>query len=335
MPGCLALQKPEIAMADPSASLSSTLVRSTYVAPKRRSRFLTSDRIIAFLLIAPSLLAIAIFVYGFIAFTGFASFTKWNSLIPDFTLVGISNFQKLLDTTRFQIDLRNTVTFTILFLILCLSLGLILAVLLDQRIRGEAIFRNIFLFPLAVSYIVTGVVWRWLLNPGSAELGATGVNLLFDKIGLGFLKNGWYTDPNIGIKAVVLAATWQMSGYVMAMYLAGLRGISDDLREAARVDGANEFQVYRHIILPLLQPITLGAVIILGHMSLKIFDLVVSMTGSGPGFSSDVPAFYMFDTTFRGNNFAQGAGIAVILLVMVAVLIVPYLIYSTRTEAET
>jgi glucose/mannose transport system permease protein len=298
-------------------------------------RFLTSDRIISFLLIAPSILAIAIFVYGFIAFTGFASLTKWNSLIPDFTLVGLSNFQKLFDTTRFQIDLRNTVTFTILFLILCLSLGLILAVLLDQHIRGEAIFRNIFLFPLAVSYIVTGVIWRWLLNPGSAQLGATGVNLLFDKIGLGFLKNGWYTDPNIGIKAVVLAATWQLSGYVMAMYLAGLRGIPEDLREAARVDGASEFQVYRHIVLPLLQPITLGAVIILGHMSLKIFDLVVSMTGSGPGFSSDVPAFYMFDTTFRGNNFAQGAGIAVILLFMVAVLIVPYLIYSTRTEAET
>jgi glucose/mannose transport system permease protein len=322
-------------MAEESTRLPSTLIRTVHAAPKRRLRFLTSDRIISFLLIAPSILAIAIFVYGFIAFTGFASFTKWNSLIPNFTLVGLSNFQKLFDTTRFQIDLRNTVTFTILFLILCLSLGLILAVLLDQHIRGEAIFRNIFLFPLAVSYIVTGVIWRWLLNPGSAQLGATGVNLLFDKIGLGFLKNGWYTDPNIGIKAVVLAATWQLSGYVMAMYLAGLRGIPEDLREAARVDGASEFQVYRHIVLPLLQPITLGAVIILGHMSLKIFDLVVSMTGSGPGFSSDVPAFYMFDTTFRGNNFAQGAGIAVILLFMVAVLIVPYLIYSTRTEAET
>ena len=322
-------------MAEESTRLPSTLIRTVHAAPKRRLRVLTSDRIISFLLIAPSILAIAIFVYGFIAFTGFASFTKWNSLIPNFTLVGLSNFQKLFDTTRFQIDLRNTVTFTILFLILCLSLGFILAVLLDQHIRGEAIFRNIFLFPLAVSYIVTGVIWRWLLNPGSAQLGATGVNLLFDKIGLGFLKNGWYTDPNIGIKAVVLAATWQLSGYVMAMYLAGLRGIPEDLREAARVDGANEFQVYRHIVLPLLQPITLGAVIILGHMSLKIFDLVVSMTGSGPGFSSDVPAFYMFDTTFRGNNFAQGAGIAVILLFMVAVLIVPYLIYSTRTEAET
>ena len=227
---------------------------------------------------------------------------------PDFSLVGLKNYQKLFDTTRFQIDLQNTVTFTVLFLSACLVLGFTLAVLLDQRIKLEGLFRSIFLFPLAVSYIVTGVVWRWLLNPGSLQLGSTGINLLFDNLNLGFLKNGWYTDPAIGIKAVVIAATWQMSGYVMAMYLAGMRGIPEDLREAARVDGANEFQVYRHIILPMLQPITLGAVIILGHMSLKIFDLVVAMTGPGPAFSSDVPAFFMWDTTFRGNNFAQGAG---------------------------
>src|SRR3989304_86620 len=150
------------------------------------------------------------------------------------------------------------------------------------------------LAPLALSFIVTGVVWRWLLNPGSAELGSTGINLLLDTVGLGFLKTGWYTDPKIGIKAVVVAATWQMSGYVMAMYLAGLRGIPEELREAALVDGASEFQVYRHIIVPLLHPLTLGAMIILGHISLKIFDLVVAMPGPGPGFSSDVPAFFMF-----------------------------------------
>ncbi|MBI2247096.1 MAG: sugar ABC transporter permease [Armatimonadetes bacterium] len=297
-------------------------------------RFPSADRVISLLLIAPSLVALAVFVYGFIGFTGFASLTKWDSLTPDFTFVGLRNYARLFDTTRFQIDLRNTVTFTVLFLALCLSLGFLLAVLLDQRIRGEGIFRSIFLFPLAVSFIVTGVIWRWLLNPGSAQLGSTGINLLLDMVGLGFLKTGWYTDPKIGIKAVVVAATWQMSGYVMAMYLAGLRGIPVELREAALVDGASEFQVYRHVIVPLLYPITLGAVIILGHISLKIFDLVVAMTGPGPAFSSDVPAFFMFDTTFRGNNFAQGAGIAVILLAMVAVLIVPYLVYSLRTEMQ-
>jgi glucose/mannose transport system permease protein len=134
--------------------------------------------------------------------------------------------------------------------------------------------------------------------------------------------------------SVVIAATWQMSGYAMAMYLAGLRSIPEELREAARVDGATEVQIYRHVILPLLRPITLSAVIVLGHISLKIFDLVVSMTGSGPAFATDVPAFFMWDTTFRGNNFSQGAAIATILLVTVALLVVPYLHHTARTEAE-
>ncbi len=308
---------------------------SEAVRPRAASlRLPTADQAISVLLIAPSLVAVAVFVYGFIGFTAFASFTKWNSLAPDFSFVGLANYARLFGTIRFQIDLRNAVTFTLFFLAACLLLGFALAVLLDRRIRGEGIFRSIYLFPLALSFIVTGVVWRWLLNPGSAQLGSTGVNLLLERAGLDVLKTGWYTDPKIGIKAVVVAAVWQMSGYVMAMYLAGLRGIPEELREAARVDGASDVQVYRRIIVPLLYPITLGAIIILGHISLKIFDLVVAMTGPGPGFSSDVPAFFMFDTTFRGNNFAQGAGIATILLIMVALLIVPYLIFSLRAETQ-
>jgi len=325
---------------------------------------LTWERITAILLITPSALAVAVFVYGFIAFTAFTSFTKWNSLIPDFTLVGFENYAKLFANQRFQIDMRNTVGFTILFLIACLVLGFTLAFLLDQRIKGEGILRSIFLFPMAISFIVTGVVWRWLLNPGSENLGSTGVNLLFDKIGLSFLKWGWFTDPVVwhippesgigqflqqlglsglaspmvgvsaGVVSLVLAATWQMSGYTMAMYLAGLRGIPDELREAARVDGASELQILWHIILPLLRPITLSAVIILGHISLKIYDLVVAMTGPGIGFSTDVPAFFMWDTTFRGNHFARGSSIAMVLLIMVAVLIIPYLVWTTKTEAE-
>jgi glucose/mannose transport system permease protein len=327
-------------------------------------RHLTWERVVSILLITPSALAIAVFVYGFIAFTSFASLTKWDSLLPNFSLVGLSNYQKLFANQRFQIDLRNTVSFTMLFLIVCLVLGFFLAFLLDQRIRGEGIFRSIYLFPMAISFIVTGVVWRWLLNPGNPELGATGVNLLFERLGLGFLKWGWFTDPTVwhipqgsligqgleqiglgvlatpavgvsaGVVSLVLAAAWQMSGYTMAMYLAGLRGIPDELRQAARVDGASEWQVLWHITLPLLRPITLSAVIILGHISLKIYDLVVAMTGPGVGFSTDVPAFFMWDTTFRGNHFARGASIAMVLLILVAVLIIPYLVWSTRSEAE-
>ncbi len=327
-------------------------------------RQVSRDRLISLLLVLPSIILIAVFVYGFIAFTGYASMTKWASLTPDFTFVGLQNYARLFQIDRFLISMRNTVNFTVLFLAACLILGLILALLLDQKVKGEAVFRSIFLFPMAISFIVTGVVWRWLLNPGTLQTGSSGVNLLFEKLGLPFLRSKWFTDPtvlyirpdtgfgqflnNIGLGwittpyvgfsvaviSLVIAATWQMSGYTMAMYLAGLRGIPDELREAARVDGANEFQILRYILLPLLRPITLSAVIILGHISLKIFDLVVSMTGPGPAFATDVPAFFMWDTTFRGNNFAQGAAIAIILLIMVAVLVVPYLRYTNRQEAE-
>jgi len=304
-------------------------------APTRRARF-DRDRVLSLLLIAPSIIAIAVFVYGFIAWTAYVSLSKWDDLLPDFTLVGLHNFERLLDNLRFQQDVVNTAVFTIAFLVSCIGVGLGLAILLDQRVRGESIFRNIFLFPMAVSFIVTGVVWRWLENPSSGinKIFDLTINPLIGLVGLPPIHSGWFIDPQIGIVAVALAAGWQMSGYIMALYLAGLRAIPEDLREAARVDGATEVGIYRHIILPLLTPITLSAVIILGHISLKIFDLTASMTGPGPGFIDDVPAFFMFDTTFRGNHFAQGAAIAVFLLVSVSVLVVPYLVYSVRTETE-
>lgn len=295
---------------------------------KAGRRRITSDRLISIGLITPSVIAIAVFVYGFIGRTAYISLVNWNDLAPDFTWVGLRNYQRLFQTDRFQIDLRNTVVFTLVFIVACLAIGLLLASLLDMHVKGEAIFRNIFMFPLAISFIVTGVAWRWLESPSS------GINLLLDWVGLDFLKSGWFTNPRIGILAVVIAAAWQMSGYVMAMYLAGLRGIPEEIREAARVDGATEWQIFRRITLPLLQPITLSAVIILGHISLKIFDLTKAMTGPGPGFSSDVPALFMYETTFSGSHFSQGAAIAIVLLVLVSVLIVPYLVYNARNEVQ-
>jgi len=301
---------------------------------RRRSRRMHWERMAPLLIILPSAVAIGVFVYGFITWTGIVSLSNWNRLLPDYTLVGFKNYLKLFAHPRFQIDLRNLAVFTGLFLASSLSIGFLLAVLLDRRIRAESLFRTIYLYPMSLSFIVTGVVWRWLLNPGTPQMGSTGINRLFEMLGLGFLKTGWYTDPKIGIMAVVIAATWQMSGYVMAMYLAGLRGIPEELREAARVDGASELQIYRYVILPMLRPITLGAMIILGHISLKIYDLIVAMTGPGPGFSCDVPAYFMWETTFHANRFAQGAAIAVVLLLMVSLLIVPYLIYNLRREAR-
>jgi len=291
-------------------------------------RLLTSDRAIAIAMVAPSLIAVAVFVYGFIGRTVYISLVRWNDLVPDYTFVGLANYVRLLEVERFQADLRNTLVFTVTFISLCLMAGLLLATLLDQRLRFEGLFRTIFMFPLAISFIVTGVAWRWLETPSS------GINLLLDAVGLDFLMNGWFTDPNIGILGVVLAAFWQTSGYVMALYLAGLRGISDEIREAGRVDGANEWQLFWHIIFPLLHPITLTAVIILGHISLKIFDLTVSMTGPGPGFATDVPSLFMYQTTFFASRFSQGAAVATVLLLMVSLLIVPYLVYNARVEAQ-
>lgn len=277
---------------------------------------------------------IGVFVYGFIAWTGFVSLSNWNKLSPDYTLVGFRNYVELFNHFRFQIDMRNLAVFTALFVTVSLVIGFLLAVLLDQRIRGEGLFRTVYLYPMSLSFIVTGVVWRWLLNPGSPQMGSAGVNQLFDWLGLSFLKSGWFTDPKIGIVAVAIAAIWQMSGYVMALYLAGLRSVPEELREAARVDGASEAQIYRYVVLPFLRPITLGAIIILGHISLKVYDLVVAMTGPGIGFSTDVPAYFMWESAFHANRFARGAAIATILLLMVSLLIIPYLIYSLRREAR-
>ncbi len=285
----------------------------------------------AFLLVLPSILAVAVFVYGFIAWSGRVSLSKWKGLTPDYTWRGLTNYIELFNDPRFAIDVRNTLIFTVIFVFGSLVLGLLLALLLDTGLRGEGIFRSIFLFPMAISYIVTGVVWRWLMNPATGTR-ISGLNLLFDKLGLDFLINQWHTTPYWGIAAIALPAVWQMSGYCMAIYLAGLRAIPDELREAARVDGASEYQILTGIVLPLLRPVTLSVMIILGHMSLKVFDLIVAVAGKQ--LPLDVPALYMWQVTFDGLFYGRGAAIGILLLLSVAVLIIPYLFYSLRSEPE-
>ncbi|MBI5946575.1 MAG: sugar ABC transporter permease [Chloroflexi bacterium] len=324
----------------------------------RLARRLTSERAVAIALIVPSAVAVAVFVYGFIAWSAVVSVSEWDTVRPDYTYVGLDNFRDLFNNFRFQIDIRNTVVFTVLFVGACLGIGFALASLLDRHVRGEGLFRSIYLFPMAVSFIVTGVVWRWLLAPRA------GVNILPEKVGAGSIDYGWYTDPTVlyvhadtrlgealhsvglgflanpnygvplAITSVVIAATWQMSGFVMVMYLAGLRAIPDELRDAARVDGASEAQILRHISVPLLRPVTLSAMIILGHQSLKIFDLVISMTRRGPGFATDVPGLFMYETTFQGNHFSHGAAVSILMLLAVSVLVIPYLFWSLRREAR-
>jgi glucose/mannose transport system permease protein len=297
--------------------------------PGNRSlRPLSWEQITPILMIAPSCILIAVFVYYFIARTAYTSLTRWRGVVPDYTFVGLRNYIRLFQTERFQADLVNTVHFTAFFLLGCLVLGLGAALLVDQKLRGSLVFQNIFMFPLAISFIVTGTVWRWIFNPNY------GLNVLFQNVHLDFLKSGWLTDPHTALNSLTIAAVWQMSGFCMAMFLAGLRGIPDELREAARVDGASEVQAFWHVIFPLLRPITLSAVIILGHISLKIFDLVFVMTFGGPGYSTDMPSLNMFVTSFTQDLFARGAAIATVLLLMVALLIVPYLVWSLRGETE-
>lgn len=284
------------------------------------------------LLVLPSIIAIAVFVYGFIGWSIRVSLSSWKGLLPDYTFIGLKNYVELLtNDARFQVDIRNTVIFTLIFVFGSLLIGLALAILLDQGLRGENFFRSVYLFPMAISYIVTGVVWRWLMNPAMGSR-LSGLNLLFDSMGLDFLINRWYTTPYWGIAAVAIPAIWQMSGYTMALYLAGLRGVPDELREAARVDGATEVQIYRNIVLPMLSPVTLSAMIILGHMSLKVFDLIISVAGKQ--LPLDVPAIYMWQTTFDGYFYGRGAAIGILLLLSVAILIIPYIVYTLRSEAD-
>ncbi len=357
-------------MARPSNQVVPVAVHTAMRRPL--SRRITRDQVLALVLFSPSVIATAVFVYGFVLWSGWVSLLRWdnfaffNGLFPDVPFVGLDTYLRLFHNDRFQIDLRNTFAFTLLFLCACLVMGFILAVILDQRIRGEALFRCIFLLPLAISSIATGVTWRWLLVPYA------GINLLLDQtlnpvlqsIGLPPVVLGWYTDPTIlyipsdslpgraltlvglgglasarfglpvAMLSIVVAATWQMSGVVMALYLAGLRAIPQHLREAARMDGASELQIYRHILLPLLTPMTLTAMVVLGTSAFRIFDLVFTLSGQGPAFATDVPAFHMFVTTFQGGHYSQGAAMSIVMLLAVTVLAVPFVLYRLRTETK-
>ena len=292
-----------------------------------------NEKVLSIGLLLPSIAAVAVFVYGFIGWSIRISLSRWQGLQPDYTWVGLKQYVLLFtDNPRFIIDIRNTGMFTVLFILGCLALGLGFAILLDQRLKGEAIFRSIFLFPMSISFIASGVVWAWLMNPSTGDHLA-GINLMFHLLHLDFLISNWFTSPQPwGMAYTVIPAVWQLSGFTMALYLGGIRSISEDMREAARVDGASEFQIYRYIILPLLQPVTLSAVIILAHMSLKIFDLIVAL--GNQDIRLDVPGIYMWSTTFAAGNYAQGAAIGVLMLISVAVLVVPYVVSSIRSETE-
>jgi len=281
-------------------------------------------------LISPSLILLGVFVYGFIGLNINISLTDEVGLNnSNANFIGFENYIKLLDDPRFHIDIFNTIVFSLTFIGVTLALGLGLAILIDSKIPAEGFFRSVYLLPMAVSFIVTGVVWRWLMNPATGER-TSGLNLLFDVFGLDFLINQWHLTPTWGMLGIAVPAIWQMSGYTMALFLAGLRGIPEEVKEAARMDGANEFGIYRRVIMPMLKPVALSAVVILAHISLKVFDLIIAIAGKQ--IALDVPAIYMWQTTFDAYNFARGATLATYILISVALFVIPYLIVTNRKE---
>ena len=281
------------------------------------------------LLVSPSIAAIAVFVYGLIFWNIRVAVSGRHDEISPYRFDGGKNFVDLWSDPSWPGAVWHALLFTIVFVGGALLLGWLLAFLMDKGIRWEGGFRAVYLFPMAVSFIASGVVWRWLMNPAPDDR-AVGLNQLFQKLGFGFVANDWWQNPRWGMAAMAIPAIWQMSGYVMALYLAGFRGVSEDLREAARVDGCSEWQVYRYIVFPQLRPVTLSALIILGHISMKVFDLIMAIAGKQ--IITYVPAIATYVEVFDRHDPANGATIATDLLLAVAVLVIPYLVWSVRSD---
>lgn len=284
------------------------------------------------LLVAPSLCALAVFVYGFLAWNIRVSFTSWRGFSPKYDNVGFKNYLALFEDQRFmQFDVPHIAIFTLVFVAGSLAVGFFMALLLDRGVKGENFFRSVYLFPMAISFIATAIIWRWLLDNGAGP-STTGLNKLFAYAGLDLHSDWFRSDSSWAIAAIALPAGWALSGYIMSLFLAGMRGVPEELREAARVDGANEPKVFWYVVRPMLLPVFMSAVVILAHISLKTFDLFYAMDQKN--IKIDTPALYMWFTTFDGGFYARGAAIATLLLVGVALVIVPYVWYSVRAESR-
>jgi glucose/mannose transport system permease protein len=283
----------------------------------------TMERLLPKLVLAPTTVAGLVFIYGFVLWTAWISFTR-SSLLPKYDLAGFHQYLKLFTSERWWVASKNLLIFGTLFVTICIVIGLLLAILLDQRIRIEGALRTIYLYPMALSFIVTGTAWKWILNPG------LGLERLVHQMGFSGFTFDWLVNPKMSIYTVVIAGVWQSSGFVMALFLAGLRGIDDAIIKAAQVDGASLPRIYRCIVIPSLRPVFFSAVIILAHIAIKSFDLVVVLTRGGPGYASDLPATFMYAFAFTRNQLGFGAASAMVMLGAVMAIIVPYLYSELR-----
>jgi len=279
------------------------------------------------MVLAPSFLAILLFVYGFIAWTAYISFTR-SKLLPKYEIEGVIQYDRLFQSPRWDVAMSNLAIFGILFIMISMVLGLLLAILLDQKIRTEGALRTIYLYPMALSFIVTGTAWKWILNPG------LGIESVIQGMGWESFKFDWLTNPDMAIYTVVIAGVWQASGFVMALFLAGLRSVDQEIIRAAMVDGVSTPRIYRSIIIPSMAPIFMSAFIVLSHLAIKSFDLVIALTGGGPGYATDLPATYMYAMAFSRGDLGQAASSATIMMMVVAAIIVPYLYSELRSRRD-
>ncbi|WIV98008.1 carbohydrate ABC transporter permease [Kinneretia aquatilis] len=291
------------------------------------TRWRFSDRATALWLITPGLLLGALFFYGFLGWTAWLSLTR-SGMLPSHEFVGLLQYQRLFEDPRWLAALWNLLRFASLFVALPLLIGLGLAVLLDQKLRAEGVLRWIYLHPMALSMIVCGSAWRWLMDPDQGL--AEGLRTL----GWTSFRWDWLADEDMAVYALVVAAVWQISGFVMALFLAGLRGIDESLVQAARLDGASGWTLYRRVLLPQLGPSLFSALLILLPAAIKTFDLVVALTEGGPGQSSELPAFYMFQMAFERSRLGLGAASSMVMLMMVLAVALPYALARSRGEAR-
>lgn len=277
------------------------------------------------LVLSPSVALVAVFVYGFIAFTVYLSFTD-SRILPSYGLVGWKNYSNLFQQRTWNTAVTNLAIFGSLYIVICCVMGLMLAILLDQKIRAEGFIRTIYLYPMALSFIVTGVAWKWFLDPG------IGLESVMHSWGWESFRFDWIKNSKMAIYTIVIAAVWQTSGFVMAMFLAGLRGIDGEILKAAQIDGASTFALYRRIVIPQLRPAFMSAFVVLAHMAIKSYDLVIALTGGGPGSATELPATFMYSYTFTRNQMGVGAASAVVMLMTIAAIIVPYLWSELREK---
>ena len=277
------------------------------------------------IVIAPSFAVILWFVYGFVLWTFYVSLTK-SKMLPRYDFWGIDQHFRLWSNPRWYIAVENLLIFTVLFVVICLLIGILLSILLDQKIRAEGFLRTIYLYPMALSFIVTGTAWKWMLNP------SMGIEKLFTDWGFTDFTFDWLVNREMSIYTIVIAAVWQSSGFVMALFLAGLRSIDDEIVKAAKIDGASIYSIYVTIILPMMRPVFMSSIVILLHISIKSYDLVIALTGGGPGISSDMPAVFMTAMAFHRSEIGLASASAVMMFLTILAIVVPYLYSELRRQ---